>query len=126
VLSSIERCGALPAGRLRLGRARKPHGRLGRALKLLLGQAEPRAAVALEAISTSGRKGSQGVSILGHGLKVFRPSVALVAWPPTLAYPAGLAFYIAIGFVIGMVAIAVAAVTGYFLYEAGIEMMSEI
>jgi hypothetical protein len=42
------------------------------------------------------------------------------------AYPARLAFYIAIGFVIGMVAIAVAAVTGYFLYGAGIEMMSEI
>jgi hypothetical protein len=43
-----------------------------------------------------------------------------------LPYPARLAFYIAIGFVIGVVAIAVAAVTGYFLYEAGIEMMSEI
>ena len=44
----------------------------------------------------------------------------------SLGYPARLAFYIAIGFVIGMVAIAVAAVTGYFFYEAGIEMMSEI
>ena len=43
-----------------------------------------------------------------------------------LAYPPHLAFYIAIGFVIGMVALAVAAVTGYFLWEAGIETMSEI
>jgi len=43
-----------------------------------------------------------------------------------LAYPARLAFYIAIGFVIGMVTLAVAAVTGYFLWEAGIETMSEI
>lgn len=41
-------------------------------------------------------------------------------------YPSRLAFYIAIGFVIGMVALAVAAVTGYFLWEAGIETMSEI
>ena len=37
-----------------------------------------------------------------------------------------LRFYIAIGFVIAMLTIAAAAVTGYFLWEAGIETMSEI
>lgn len=47
-----------------------------------------------------------------------------VAWPLTLAYPARLAFYVAIGFVLAMLAIATAAVTGYFLFEAFLEMMS--
>lgn len=126
VLSAIERCGALPGGRVRLRRARQLHGRLGRALKLLLGQVEPRAAVTLDAIAAGGREGSEGVSILGHGLKVFRRSAALLllGHPFPLAYPARLAFYVAIGFVLAMLAIATAVVPGYFLFEAGLEMMS--
>ena len=40
-------------------------------------------------------------------------STTLLAWPS-----------VAIGFVLAMLAIATAAVTGYFLFEAGLEMMS--
>jgi len=37
-----------------------------------------------------------------------------------------LAIYVVIGFIVGMLLIALSAVSGYFLWEAGLEAMSEI